>query len=419
MAAFTAAGLGLRTALIEEHPAVGTPTHCTGKLQVHAFQEFALPSHLSLNALRAGVFYAPDGTAFKVRRATPDSHVVDRDAFDRWLAEAAQREGVDLVLGTRVRGAERLNGAMRVEGVRGGRTLTMSARMIIDAEGARPILPKSLGLRLTRRWVNGLQYQVANVDLEEEDCPEIYLGTDIAPGFFAWLMPLGGRRGRVGLCVDPRVTHRPPVYYIERLLRNHPVASRRLRGATIERKLAGPIPLLGSHRPSVTAGMLVVGDAAGHVKATSGGGIYFAMIAGRLAAQAAAEYLGGDRRALGRYEGAWRRRFGRELRFTAFARQMVNQLTDIELNQFLSALRDDPDVIATIEHHGDTAYQSHLLRPLLHQGFRWTFRTGPMAAVLLKALRAGAQALWEDGVIDAIRGKSRAGAESLGQTIGL
>jgi len=418
MAAFTAARLGLRTALIEEHPGVGTPTHCTGKVQVHAFQEFALPSHLSLNALRAGVFYAPDGTAFKVRRATPDSHVVDRDAFDRWLAEAAQREGAELVLGTRARVAERLNGAIRVGGVRGGRTVTMSARMIIDAEGARPTLPKTLGLRLTRRWVNGLQYQVANVDLDEEDCPEIYLGTDIAPGFFAWLMPLGGARGRVGLCIDPRLTRRPPVYYLERLIREHPVASHRLRGATIERKLAGPIPILGNHRPSVIPGLLLVGDTAGHVKATSGGGIYFAMIAGRLAAQAAAEYLGGDRRALTRYEGAWRRRFGRELRFTAFARQMVNQLTDLEVSQFLCAMRDEPELMATIEHHGDTAYQSRLLRPLFRQSLRWTFGTRPMTAVLMKALRAGAQLLWEDGIVETIRGKYRAGAESLGEIIG-
>lgn len=418
MAALSAARLGLRTALLEEHPAVGTPTHCTGKLQVHAFQEFDLPQHLRLNTLQAGVFYAPDGAAFKVRRSTPDSHVVDRDALDRWLAEAAQQEGAELMLGTRARGAERVNGGMRVAGLRGSRSVTITAGVIIDAEGARPILPKVLGVRLARRWVSGLQYQVANVDFEEEDCPEIYLGADIAPGFFAWLMPLGNRRGRVGLCVDPQVTQRPPVYFIDRLIRDHPVASRRLRGATIERKLAGPIPLLGRHRPSVISSMLVVGDAAGQVKATSGGGIYYAMIAGRLAAQAAAEHLGGDRRALGRYEQAWRRRFGRELRFTTFARQTLNQLTDQELSGLICAMRDDAALVAAIEDRGDTAYQSRLLGPLLQQGVRWTFRTRPMAAVLVKALRAGARALWEDGVVDAIRGKSRAGAESLEQSIG-
>src|SRR5439155_1263889 len=82
----TAAWTGVRTALIEEHPEIGAPAHCSGKLQLHAFREFHLPQHLILNTLQAGAFYAPDGTVARVRRAVPDSHVVDRAVFDRWLA---------------------------------------------------------------------------------------------------------------------------------------------------------------------------------------------------------------------------------------------------------------------------------------------------------------------------------------------
>ncbi len=398
MAALTAASLGLRTALVEDHAVVGTPTHCTGKLQLHAFREFDLPAHLILNTLRAGAFYAPDGTVVRVRRGLPDSHVVDRDAFDRWLAEEAQRHGAELLLGTRLRAAERLNGAIRVTGDWAGRTVTLTARLIIDAEGARPVLPGTLGVRLTRTWVHGLQYQVENIDLEEEDCPEIYLGADVAPGFFAWLMPLGGRRGRVGLCIDPRVAARAPVHYIERVMREHPIAARRLRRATVERKLAGPIPLLGARRPTVTDGMLLVGDAAGQVKATSGGGIYFAMIAGRLAARAAAAYVRGDRRALLRYEQQWRRRFGRELQFTTFARLTLNRLTDAELNTLLASIANDEQLRQAIEQRGDTAYQSRLLAPILRQTLRWSIRTRSMAGVMLKALSVGVRALWADGL---------------------
>ena len=106
MAALTAAELGLRTALVEEHPAVGTPAHCSGKLQVHAFREFNLPESLILNTLQAGAFYAPNGVVARVRRAVPDSHVVDRAEFDRWLARQAQERGAELLLDTRLRAAE-------------------------------------------------------------------------------------------------------------------------------------------------------------------------------------------------------------------------------------------------------------------------------------------------------------------------
>jgi len=396
MAALTAARLGLRTALVEEHAEVGTPAHCSGKLQLHAFREFGLPAHLVLNTLQAGAFYAPDGSVVRVRRADPDSHVVDRADLDRWLAAEAQRHGATLLLGTRLRAAERLDGVLRVRGERAGRAFAATAPVIVDAEGARPVLPASLGLRLPRAYVLGLQYQVAGVDLEEPDCPEIYLGRGYAPGFFAWLMPIGGGRARAGLCVDPRLVSRGPVYYLERLIREHPVASRRLRRAVVERKLAGPIPVLGARRPSVVGGMLIAGDAAGQVKATSGGGIYFALIAGRLAAQAAHRFLGGAPGGLRWYETAWRRRFGRELLATAFARVTLNHMTDAELNACIAALREDREFLRTVERRGDTAYQSRLLAPVIAATLRRSLAR-PVSSVLLKAIRYGLPALWDGG----------------------
>lgn len=396
MAALTAARAGLRVALVEEHSEVGTPTHCSGKIQLHAFREFELPGHLIMNTLQAGAFYAPDGSVARVRRPAPDSHVVDRAVFDRWLAEEAQRGGADLLVRTRLRAAERASGLMRVHGERDGRTFAATAPLIIDAEGARPVLPASLGLQIPRSYVLGVQYQLAGVDLEGEDCPEIYLGRSYAPGFFAWLMPIGGGRARAGLCVDPHLAGRAPAYYLERLLREHPVASRRLRRAVVERKLAGPIPVLGPRSPSVIDRMLIAGDAAGHVKATSGGGIYFSLIAGRLAAQAAHRFLGGDSRALRRYEAQWRRRFGRELRATAFARATLNHMTDAELNALIAAIGDDDRFRRTVELRGDTAYQSRLVGPAIVAALRWS-RVRPVSSVLFKALRYGLLALWDGG----------------------
>lgn len=402
MAALSAAEKGLRAALIEEHSEVGSPVHCSGKLQLHAFREFGLPQDLILNTLRAGAFYAPNGAVARVRRPQPDSHVVDRAVFDRWLAAEAQRRGAELLLGTRLRVAERVNGTMRVTGERGGRTFAATAGVVIDAEGARPLLPRTLGLHLPRAHVLGLQYQMAHVDIEEEDCPEIYLGTASAPGFFAWLMPIGGRRGRVGLCVDPRTADRAPVYYLERLIREHPVASRRLRHAVVERKFAGLIPILGARQPSVVDGMLLVGDAAGQVKATSGGGIYFSLIAGRLAAEAAAGYAGGDRSALSGYEHQWRRRFGRELKVTAFIRVTLNHMTDAELNALVASIGDDEQLRRTIETFGDTAFQSKVIGPMLKQALH-PARLRVLGGSLVKAVRYGLRALWDDGVHAALQ----------------
>lgn len=387
-AARAAAASRLRTLVLEEHAAIGAPPHCSGKLSVHAFTEFALPLSLARNALRAATLYGPDGRSASVRRDVIDSHVVDRDTFDRWLMDRAQEAGAEVLLSARVRRGKRLNGHVVVEGDHRGSGFTAQAPIVIDAEGARALLPATLGVRPRRVLIHGLQYEMEGLSLDGEDMPELYFGQQWAPGFFAWIMPLGSRAGRVGLCIDPRLSVSPPVYYLQRLMAEHPVVAPRVRGARIVRKLAGRIPILGGRRPSYGPGILVAGDAAGHVKATSGGGIYFSMVAGRLAAQAAAEVVGGRPQALPRYERAWVARFGREVAFTVAVRRMLNALPEADLSRLIEAIAQNTLLRRALEEHGDTQFQSRLLRPVLAQALR-SWRGLSLAPALVAALLRG------------------------------
>lgn len=401
-AARICASHGLRTVLLEEHPEVGCPTHCTGKLSIHAFQRFALPASLIQTALRAAALYAPDGTVARVRRASVDSYVVDRDPFDRYLAERAASAGAEVITGARARAIARTDGGMRVEVDRRQGRLSITARLVVDAEGANPVLPPQLGIAPRRTLVHGLQYELDGATIEDEDAPDLYFGRDVAPGFFAWLMPIGGGRGRLGLAVDPRLTDRPPLYYLERLMASHPAVTPRVRRATVVRKLAGRIPILGLRRPSYTDGMQIVGDAAGQVKATSGGGIYFSMLAGELAAQAAPRVLGGAtdaRDALAQYERDWEAAFGREVRFTTVVRQTLNRLPDRHTNAVIRALATDDALRRAVEEHGDTQYQSRLFRPVLAAAVRAGMRDLRLAPTVIAALGAGMLSLWSDGAV--------------------
>lgn len=368
-AARAAAAQGLRTLLLEEHHAVGLPTHCTGKLSRHAFREFELPLSLAVNTLSAAVFHSPGGLAVRVRCPSTDSYVVDRVVFDQWLAARAARAGAEVMTGVRVTYAGRDGGRLRLRGEYAGASrrapFEAEARIVIDAEGAAPRLPALLGIRPARLYANGLQYEMHGIGGLEPDTPEMFFGRDVAPGFFAWLLPLGGGRARVGVAVDPAETPHPPVRYLDRLLAAHPAVRRRAAGAAIVRKVGGRIPMLSGRAPAARAGMLIVGDAAGQVKATSGGGIYFAMLAGRLAGRAAARYAAGDRRAAGLYEHGWRHTFGREVAFTALGRRVLNRLADRELDLVMRVIHGSPGVRASVEADGDTQYQSRIFLPLL------------------------------------------------------
>jgi len=133
------------------------------------------------------------------------------------------------------------------------------------------------------------------------------------------------------------------------------------------------------------------------VKATSGGGIYFSLIAARLAAEAAASYVGGDRDALVRYDRRWRRRFGRELRATTMVRLALNRMTDADLNAIIATIAADERLRATIERLGDTAFQSRLLAPFMTHALR-PAHVATLVGPMLKIIRYGLRALWDDGI---------------------
>jgi digeranylgeranylglycerophospholipid reductase len=392
-AARAAAAQGLRTLLLEEHHAVGLPTHCTGKLSRHAFRDFDLPVSLPVNTLSAAVFHSPGGLAVRVRRPSADSYVVDRVAFDQWLAGRAARAGADLVTGVRATHVTRNGGRLRVRGEWAGRAglrpFEAEARVVIDAEGAAPRLPAALGIRPARTYAHGLQYEMRGVGGLEADTPEMFFGRHIAPGFFAWLLPLGGGWARVGVAVDPAETPYAPVRYLDRLLADHPAVRRRVSGASIVRKVGGRIPMLTGRVPAARHGMLVVGDAAGQVKATSGGGIYFAMQAGRLAGRAATRYAAGDRRAAVLYERGWRRAFGREVAFTALGRRLLNRLADRDLDLVMRVIHASPGVRASVEADGDTQYQSKIFLPLLRSLAAASLRSPVLLPLVGQALVGG------------------------------
>ena len=388
-AARAAARAGLRTLLAEEHATVGIPSHCTGKLSRHAFAEFEIPTALAVNSVSAAVFHSPGGIAVRVRRDTVDSYVVDRVMFDRWLAERAASAGADVMTQTRFTAARRNGRGMIVSGLRRGLPVELSCRLLIDAEGAVPRLPASLGIRLARHHALGLQYHMRGVGGLTLDTPEVFFGRGLAPGFFAWLMPVGRDRARIGLCVDPRVARRAPVWYLQRLIASHPALRDRLAGASLEGKVAGRIPFVGPRPPTRADGMIVVGDAAGQIKATSGGGIYYAMIAGQIAGQVALRYVNGDRRAGRDYERRWRGRFGREVAFTAFSRRAINHLSDADLDAVLRAIAESPQLTATVERAGDTQFQSRLFLPLLRGVGMAGLRRPRLIPVVARALLHG------------------------------
>lgn len=359
IAAKYAAKSGARTLLIEEHGMIGSPVSCTGHISVKALKECELPEgHFVNKKIRGAFVYAPDNRSIAIDGKRTMTYVIERKIFDRELAKAAASAGSEVLVDTAVRSLKKVSGGMVLEAVSEGKVTHFGAKVVIGADGVKSKIARSVGLGRIPHVCTGIQVE-ASYEPRDPEFVEVFLGHRYAPNYFAWSVPTSGDCCRIGLNAD-KDAH----MYLNRLLTEHEVVSKKARSAVD--LIMGGIPV-GTLKSTVADGVLIVGDAAGHVKPISYGGIYAgarcAKIAGEVAAKAAGE---GDvsARRLREYERRWRGEIGRELTFGLKARQIYGRMSDQDLNDAIAAL-DDPDVLDMITKYGDIDHPSLLARQFL------------------------------------------------------
>jgi digeranylgeranylglycerophospholipid reductase len=356
MAAKYAAKAGARVLMIEEHAAIGQPVQCAGLISTRAFEGCEVPETVSRLAIRGANIHAPDGRILTVDGKRTMAYVVDRGELDQAMALEALKSGVASLVKTRFSGLRWQGSDVIIAALSQGEPIEIRTRVVIGADGLQSAVGRLAGLERVQTILTCAQAEVY-ADVGHPDFVDVYLGQDVAPGFFAWAIPTRSGTIRIGLCSTQRSLDRlGPL--IERLSPRS--ATSLLHFST------GGIPV-GPPPCTVAAGTLIVGDAAGHVKPTSGGGIYpgtlCAKIAGTVAAEAAAQ-ANTSKDALMVYDTRWRSEIGRELETGLRIREGFNKLSDDDLNYIIRAL-DDQHMLDIISKYGDMDRPSIVLRKLL------------------------------------------------------
>lgn len=348
---------GFEVAIIEEHAEVGNPACCAGVVGIGGLRELKIkPGKWVLGKLRRAVFYPPSNEPVEITRGKVEAFVIDRAAFDRELARKATKAGATLLLRTRCVGLKL--GREPVVKLKGGRETEVGARLVIGADGPASIVAREAGLLKNAHYLKCAQLEtIAEV---RANATELYFGSSFAPGFFAWLTPAGD------LCRVGLGTFRGDA--LGKLLSfvgTHPTASTKVQSGKILNLCAGLIPEPLT-RKIYTDRVMLVGDAAGHVKPLTGGGIYVGLSCAKLAAEVAVDALGGEPTAkkLRVYERAVMKRFGREFKLGIRARRVFERMTDEDLNSIFELLKRK-DVQALILEHFDFDHHEKLLRALL------------------------------------------------------
>jgi digeranylgeranylglycerophospholipid reductase len=287
-AAWKLAKLGAEVTVFEEHEAIGKPSHCAGHMSIRSLRNlglYPLLCEIVENTYSQANLHSPTGFTFSVHLAKPVTCSVNREDFDRHIADKAENAGARYCLNSRVQSLLMENGAVKGVTVKQGAKAEdrVPAGIVVDAEGISSRLLRQTGLSGLNggRLVYAVEAEVEHVKDVDVDAVEVFLGKAYAPGFYAWLMPRRDGTAKVGLATKTG----NPKDFLQRLMRKHPMASKQLAKAKITRMAFHPITLGGPIAKAYASGFLAVGDVASQVKPTTGGGVVFGLTCAGIAAE--------------------------------------------------------------------------------------------------------------------------------------
>ena len=351
---------GLRVVVVDAREKLGDKL-CSGIVGKACVERYPVDPLLIYREASSAKFYAPSGEAIRLVKPGVQAYVIDRVSFVASLAEQAQAVGATYHLGRKVTNlAVTDNGVCATTSGPGG-TYDLEAQAAVIASGFGTGLLGPLGLGSVGDTCVGAQVEVSTSGVEEI---EVYFGRRLAPGFFGWLVPTTPGRGLAGL-----MSRRGAGGYLQSL-----VDKLQSQGKVVEtlgppRRWGIPLRLLNK---TYGKRVLVVGDAAGQVKPTTGGGIYYALLSAEIAASSLEEaFAKNDLSAsqLKSYETEWKKVLARELRIGYYSRRFFEMMGDRQIDYLLNAISTNGiheellnDSAVSFDWHG-----SFILRAVRHK----------------------------------------------------
>jgi digeranylgeranylglycerophospholipid reductase len=317
VAAREAARLGLSVLLLEKRQEIGSPVRCAEGMAHEMLVPFIEPDPHWISAVvsKAQIAVVGDGATVTRHAEGGKGYILERRVFDRVLAEEAAKAGAQVMVKTAATGLLLENGAVRGVVARGpSGSMEIECAVVIGADGVESQVGPWAGLDTTlplRDTMACAQYLLAGIEIDPACC-YYYIGQKLAPGGYAWVFPKGEGKANVGLGVQADMATDSALNYLNRFTESQPHLA---RGSPVT-LVVGGVPV-GRPLPRLVAnGLMLVGDAARQVDPLTGGGIANAMMAGRLAAEVAAQAIATDEpsaEVLALYEERWMASRGRKM----------------------------------------------------------------------------------------------------------
>ena len=319
----------LDVCIYEEHGVIGQPVQCTGIVTGKIREIIDVKDDFIVNKLDKAKVNSLNNS---VDLELSEELVLDRQGFDQYMAKKAINNGAKIALNHKFLGVEEDKILFSNED---SKIIRVKADKIIGADGPLSAVAKSADMFADRKFYTGIQARVKG--RFDNKGYETYLG-NICPGFFGWVVPESNEVARIGVASRSNA-----IEYFNKFLE-----LKGIKKEDIIDKQGGLIPIYDKKTEVQKGNVFLVGDAAGHVKATTGGGL----VPGLRAAEILADCI-----INGKNYRKELKKLNREMWIHLKTRQMLNNFNDKDYDGLVHMINNGKVKEALQKHDRDSPFK--------------------------------------------------------------
>ncbi len=236
--------------------------------------------------------------------------------------------------------------------------------IVVGADGAVSTVASAFGFPPIGEYVLTYKAEYDEAHVTDNHAVELFFASGHSHRFFGWAAPYSDRTVEIGIGTSER-SRRSSSDAFSSFVKSDGVSAL-INGARKTAGYASMIPL-ESRRMTVRGNVMLVGDAAGQVKATTGGGIIFGAACAKVASMVIQRHA--ERGTpLSAYESEWRRAFGTDLRLHAALHSYYSTMGPGGLGALLKVSRLF-GAEAFLSKYGDMDSPKAMLKRFILRGF--------------------------------------------------
>ena len=256
--------------ILEEHLEIGKPFQCAGLVNPSAMEKVKLYDSV-LSEIDGATMHSPYGTTIEIGQPNEvRTYSVCRKKFDQGVVQQALKEGAELWLECKPIDTEYQENHILVKVKKGDEIIDIKTKLLVGADGAHSWVRRHHRMGYPKEFMIGYQVEVTGYETKNRML-EMFTGENIAPGFFAWAIPNGDTH-RIGMWSRAEDLDGRSCEELLNYLMNKSRWANKFKNCKEIGRFCGPIPS-GVVRKPAEERVILIGDAAGLAKPTTGGGI--------------------------------------------------------------------------------------------------------------------------------------------------